>query len=307
MIRELPEELAKIAKDELNENPERVSEDLKYVKDWIEQQPHLRARKDDQWLVAILRGCKYNFEKVKKKLDLYYTLRTTAPDVTLRHRPLGPDFLNFFRLGTCLLLPKPKDQIYPRVILIRAGVYSPETNNVIDIMCILYYVVQIAIIEDDVASVLGTKIMVDYKGVTLSHFVQATPSVLKKIVAVCQESMPLRLKGSHHVNIPTGVDKIFSLISVFLNEKAKKRLRIYKGCQDLVNDLPKDIVPTEYGGDGGSIAELIENNISKFNEFREWMKQEETFGTDESKRLGKGVKSKAQKSLDGSFRKLDID
>lgn len=45
MIRELPEELAKIAKDELNENPERVSEDLMYVKDWIEQQPHLRARK----------------------------------------------------------------------------------------------------------------------------------------------------------------------------------------------------------------------------------------------------------------------
>lgn len=25
----------------------------------------------------------------------------------------------------------------------------------------------------------------------------------------------------------------------------------------MVNDLPKDIVPTEYGGDGGSIAELI--------------------------------------------------
>lgn len=36
--------------------------------------------------------------------------------------------------------------------------------------------------------------------------------------------MPLRLKGSHHVNLPLGIDKIFSLISGFLNEKGKERV-----------------------------------------------------------------------------------
>lgn len=54
---------------------------------------------DDQWLVGILRGCKHSLERVKKKLDLYYTLKTTAPDVTLRIRPTDPKFLDFLRLG----------------------------------------------------------------------------------------------------------------------------------------------------------------------------------------------------------------
>ena len=35
-------ELAKIAKDEVNEDPERLAEDLQAVKDWLEKQPHLQ-------------------------------------------------------------------------------------------------------------------------------------------------------------------------------------------------------------------------------------------------------------------------
>lgn len=40
--------------------------------------------------------------------------------------------------------------------------------------------------EDDVASVMGTKIMVDYTGATMNHLVQASPSMVKKMMAVCQ-------------------------------------------------------------------------------------------------------------------------
>lgn len=36
---------------------------------------------DDQWLVAFLRGCKYSLERTKEKLDLYYSLRSTAPEM----------------------------------------------------------------------------------------------------------------------------------------------------------------------------------------------------------------------------------
>lgn len=42
--------------------------------------------------------------------------------------------------------------------------------------------------EDDAASVLGTKIVVDYDGCTLNHLVQANPTLLRKIVAVSQVS-----------------------------------------------------------------------------------------------------------------------
>ncbi|KOB72985.1 Uncharacterized protein OBRU01_11547 [Operophtera brumata] len=246
MIRELPPDLAKIAAEELNEKASQTKNDVQHLKEWIAKQPHLKARTDDQWLVAMLRGCKFSLERVKQKLDMYYTLRTTAPDVTLRLKPSSTAFLDFFRVGTVVVLPKPKGRLFPRVILIRPGVYGPAVNSVADLMCVLYYLVQVLIVEDDVASVMGTKIMVDYTGATMNHLVQASPSMIKKMMAVSQDSMPLRLKGSHHVNLPLGIDKIFSLISGFLNEKGKER----------------------------------------FKEYNAWMIEEEQLGTDESKRVG---------------------
>ncbi|XP_013200525.1 alpha-tocopherol transfer protein-like [Amyelois transitella] len=306
MIRELTPELAKIAEEELNEKPTQIADDLRYLKEWIAKQPHLIARTDDQWLVGLLRGCKFSLEKVKKKLDLYYTLKTTAPDITLRIKPTDPKFLDFLRLGTCVFLPKPKNQLYPRVLLIRPGAYDPEKNHVADIMCILYYLVQIVVLEDDVATVIGTRILVDYQGVTMSHFSQGTPTVLKKLVAVSQDSMPLRLKGSHHMNMPSGIEMIFTLISNFLNEKAKERLKIHKTHEDLFDFVPKEIIPSEYGGDGGTISEITEYWVSKMKEYKNWMQKEEQLGTDESKRLGQSL-TKDNFSTEGSFRKLDID
>lgn len=49
----------------------------------------------------------------------------------------------------------------------------------------------------------------------------------KTFFPIFQDSMPLRLKGSHHINLPSGVEKVFVLVQGFLNEKAKKRVSIY--------------------------------------------------------------------------------
>ncbi|CAH0726591.1 unnamed protein product, partial [Brenthis ino] len=304
MIRELSPELAKIAKDELNENPKQIKADLQNLKEWISKQPHLKARTDDQWLVAVLRGCKFSLERVKEKLELFYTLRSIAPEVTLRLNPTEPDYFEFLRLGTCMILPQSKDSLHPCVILLRPGEYDPTKHSVADIMCILYYLVQILVIENDVATVMGTKIIVDYQTVTLNHLTQANPSMLKKLVAVSQDSLPLRLKGSHHVNLPSGIEIIFKLISGFLGEKAKERLKIHKSNEELLKFIPKDVIPVEYGGDGNSIAEIIEYWISKMKKYKPWLEQEMQFGTDETKRIKKTVLDFTDQ---GSFRKIDID
>lgn len=91
-IRSLPIELAKVAQDESNEVPERVQSDIEMIKNWINQTPHLKSRTNDQFIVAFLRGCKYSIETVKKKLDLFYSVRQHAPEI-MRNRNTNDEHL----------------------------------------------------------------------------------------------------------------------------------------------------------------------------------------------------------------------
>lgn len=53
-VRPLSPALAALAEKELNETPERLVGDLKALKEWIKQSPHLRVRLDDQFLVILM-------------------------------------------------------------------------------------------------------------------------------------------------------------------------------------------------------------------------------------------------------------
>lgn len=53
---------------------------------------------DDQWLAAFLRGCKHRIEQSKAKIDLYYSLRSTAPYLyNVKH--FEPRFMDIINLG----------------------------------------------------------------------------------------------------------------------------------------------------------------------------------------------------------------
>lgn len=98
-IRTLTIGLAKLAADELNEEPERIQSDIDALRSWITRTPHLKSRTDDQFLVAFLRGCKYSLEKAKQKLDLFYTVRTHAPELIKNRDPMDDHSLGMIRLG----------------------------------------------------------------------------------------------------------------------------------------------------------------------------------------------------------------
>ena len=98
-IRPLTPGLAELAEKDLNETPERLASDLKALKEWIRQSPHLRVRTDDQFLVTFLRGCKFSMEKAKQKFDLYHSVRSFMPEVMMNRDPLDERLQSIIRLG----------------------------------------------------------------------------------------------------------------------------------------------------------------------------------------------------------------
>ena len=75
------DKVAKIALDELNEDPTRVETDIQAIKDWAAKQPHLQnIRLDDKYILYFLRGCKFSIERTKEKLDFFNSVRANCPE-----------------------------------------------------------------------------------------------------------------------------------------------------------------------------------------------------------------------------------
>lgn len=226
-VRPIDPALQKKAIDELFEDPARIEKDLETFKEWIKKSQHLNARIDDQFLIAFLRGCKYSMEKVKQKFDLHFTLKTHTPELTRNRDPMDPKNLSAIKKGVGVPLPKLESPDSPRYFLIRPGAYDPSVNSVQDIMKVAAMISEMMMMEDDNFVIAGQIGILDFSGVSMSHFVQFNPMFIKKVTMLQQDATPVRVKGQHFVNMPTIALTVFNIFQSFSNEKNKKRVRIY--------------------------------------------------------------------------------
>jgi hypothetical protein len=66
-------------------------------------------------------------------------------------------------------------------------------------------------------------------------------------------------------------------------------------------------LPTEYGGQAGTIPDILKKLETRLVEDRDYFLQESSYGTDEKKRKGKPKNTESLFGFEGSFRKLELD
>lgn len=76
---------------------------------------------------------------------------------------------------------------------------------------------------------------------------------------------------------------------------------------DLTQRLPLKYLPRDYGGENGWLDEEINTVERKFDEYREYFKENANYGADESLRPGKPFDIEGMFGMGGSFRKLEVD
>lgn len=102
------------------ESMDAIEKDVLAIREWLARQPHLPKDMgnekfmmhhcqwlyngfvfimiwtDDQRLKTFLRGCKFSLEKVKKKLDMYYTMRNAVPEFFANRDVSKPELKSLF-------------------------------------------------------------------------------------------------------------------------------------------------------------------------------------------------------------------
>lgn len=113
----------------------------------------------------------------------------------------------------------------------------------------------IRLLEESVG-VAGDVYIFDASVATPAHLVKFQPTVVKKFFICVQEAYPVKLKEVHIVNVSPFVDTIVNFVKPFIKEKIRQRIHFHSDMESLYKFVPKAMLPTEYGGDSGSIQVL---------------------------------------------------
>ncbi|CAD7092712.1 unnamed protein product [Hermetia illucens] len=268
-------------------------------------QPHLPKDMDDARLRTFLRGCKFSLEKVKKKLDMYYTMRNAVPEFFANrdiNRPELKRVLDYVRMPTLPgLTPNGR-----RVTFLTAIDCDFESTQVPDAMKVGLMIGDVRLLEEQVG-IAGDIYVLDAAVATAAHFAKFPPTTIKKFLIAVQEAYPVKVKEVHVINVNPVVDTIMNFVKPFVKEKIRSRIHFHSNVESLYKHVPKDMLPNEYGGKAGTLVELNEQWAEKLKEYTPWFKAQEESKANESLRPGSPKTADDLFGMEGTFRQLSID
>ncbi|XP_069189043.1 alpha-tocopherol transfer protein-like [Procambarus clarkii] len=304
----LSEEIQRLAKEELGEDPKRREEDIQAIRAWLKHLPHLNARTDRTTILRYLRGCKFSLERTKAKLEMYYTCKGALPDMFQARDPHNPKLRAILKMG--LMFPLPGYDPHGRkVIFGRLGAWDPNQVKPEDLFKAAGMLFDVLFLEDEQTTVTGIVQANDMTGLTFKHLAVLPFPLVRKVMLTWQEGYPLRPKGVHYINTPQAFDTLFNLCRPLMKEKMKTRVHVHGNkVAGIHKYVPQAMLPTEYGGTGGSVAEIAAYWLQKMDDHRAWFLEDEKHCADEARRPGKPkTTSNIFGEVDGSFKKLDFD
>ncbi|CAB3360784.1 Hypothetical predicted protein [Cloeon dipterum] len=320
---------------ELCEDKSAVPEKMKNIKEWLALQPHLppfEGKKeiitnllftifshnhkknfvtssflpiDDDRILTFLRGCKHSSEKVKKKLDMYFSMRAAVPEFYAERDPQSESLQKVWTEVHMPPLPGLTSE-GNRVIWMCSA--QPELNissaSTAMKLALMIGDLRLKLEEHGVA---GDVYVLDAAHATAQQFAKFTPAIIRKFLISVQEAYPVRLRQVHVININPLVDVIFNFVKPLLKEKIKNRIHFHSKMDTFYKIVPAEMCPTEYGGQGGSLKDISGNWKKTVEENRQWFLDQETVKADETRRPGKQMNYDELFGASGSFRKLNID
>ncbi|KAF6210575.1 hypothetical protein GE061_013681 [Apolygus lucorum] len=290
----------------------RLAEDLTLLRAWIAQQPHFppsSQTESDEFLSNFLVGCKGSIERCKKKLDGYYTWRRRSTIFADRH-PNSPGLLAVCKGVNFVMMPKCLPTGYRLLILrLKTSQYFDLTYGIR--LVLLFFEKRIRF----GGLTAGDTAVVDCSDCNASYLPSLNPSVIRDFMTFFQDSLATRCSNHFIINCPPIAETILNkMVRPWMSKKMSERIVVTReGNQFLLEKFPKDVLPSDYGGDAPSLDDLQEKMLQSSRELANYG-DGEFFSrlselTDESKRPKDSpiAVSESLFGVQGTIKSLTID
>ncbi|XP_044739732.1 alpha-tocopherol transfer protein-like [Chrysoperla carnea] len=285
-----------------NKTEQNIQEDLEILREWLKQQPHLPYI-DDARLEAILLLRKFSIERAKQTIDGYFTTRTEHPEFYENRDPCSEEFRKSYKVVSFFPL-KCQTENFQRITITR--IFNPDPKEIDGVIHAKYnFLTEEAFLQYDYCN--GHQVIFDLIGVKLIHLSIFTPALLAKSTKIHLDAYGFRIAGIHILNPPPFMDTIVVIMKTFLKDKIIKRLQIHNDLDSLHSVFSKKLLPFQYGGECGDLYQIRDEWQEFIESMRPWFLTDEKLKTDESKRPMTSNGSYLSDSVQGTFKKLNID
>ncbi|KAG7303323.1 hypothetical protein JYU34_011813, partial [Plutella xylostella] len=150
----------------------------------------------------------------------------------------------------------------------------------------------------------GYIFLFDMTGVKFGHLTRVSLSTLRKFFAYIQEAMPVRMRAIHVLNTEPVLDKLLLLIRPFMDKKLFDLIKFHSKTEDLEKFyetvIPRSALPPQYGGTLPETQVLHKKCMQQLSDM-------EPYFTAEEQQRKAAIHDKKGKSLETTFKKLEID
>ncbi|GAB6020155.1 hypothetical protein CHUAL_002882 [Chamberlinius hualienensis] len=232
-------------------------EKLNLMRNWILNEKSFKGNTDDDFILMFLKGCKFDLDKTKSKMKRYYENRIKVPQwhfgIIIPEDPEVP-VIGIYRLrqiGDCEF----DDLLKYTAMLGELIIRSPNCQN------------------SGVMSVVDAK---DTPNWLKLKFM--SPIIIKQIVSTSIHALPAKVHSIHILNVSYWMTIIWKALQKLLPEKISNRVQLYSSDSKMSSAFRPDLLPTEYGGQCGSLKCLADSTYENAMQFRQFFLDEKHYG-----------------------------
>ncbi|XP_057662902.1 alpha-tocopherol transfer protein-like [Diorhabda carinulata] len=288
--------------EEYTKTEKDLAQDVQLLVDWFKTQHHLPEIPSRNMIRYFLINNKFSLQRTKEKIDMYYTIRSSLPDL---YGVINPKFERIKKHNaTCHIIPLPKllDGKHRIILSQEQNVPLSQMDGTALIGRILN--MQEVRFEEDIH--MSNIALIDCQNINLNHTLAFTPTHVKMAVMLFYKVYTTRLKEIHVFNHNTVVTIFVNLFAAFTKQKIMKRIHLHDNIDSLKKHFPLDVLPKDYGGTLPPIEKLSEAWLAKLEEYQD------RFDTLDSMEVNEALRSVplnevSTYGIQGSFKTLSFD
>ncbi|KFB50755.1 AGAP005553-PA-like protein [Anopheles sinensis] len=306
----------KIARKELREDKAIREQSLEQLRDWLQKNGDVEnVRTEDLFLLRFLRTKKFSVPMAQQMILKYLNFRKVFTHLIHTLDFMSPSVLKLLEGG--YLFPSPiRDKHGRRVIIGFANHFNPTEHTSSD-MARLHFITYETLMEDPENQICGFVHIGDFKGISTAHIACWNPTDFLRIMKWGEQSIPMRNKEVHLVNVPSTVKYIIEAGKSMVSKKMKERLQVHVTVPDLCRKVDPACLPKELGGTM-PMVEMIDQWKMELAAKRNLVLASEKMriltdrgivsrnGTDRNNNSS-NANALGMEAITGSFRKLEVD